>query len=628
MKKMNTLFFFVLVSLCALSLPHATQAEDNAANFGLGEGVLAAFGDWNSDKFVDAFVTSYDGNNTSITIYLWSTHNEQFYALPTSATIAGEVLNVTPGDFNYDGKLDLLVSTPNGSGGVSMTVYTGNYKDITGTIPIEEDAADQVLVFDANNDLMLDLFGSDTDGNPSVWISDEDGTFTRQAFAPLAGKTLAKPNSNAFVDMNGDCLADLVVTTVTTIGEETQLSLLVFQNSHDKTPGINYKLAATVLLPAGAGQITFADFDRDSSIDFVFPLINDDPNQIVVVFNNPSQGMCSSITGTGSNCYSPTELCSVSFLSLTDSVVSTNCTTGYRVSVTPLPDGKNFTNSPEYPATLRVGDYNLDGHPDLVFPITDTTSGDSVSAIFENIGCSGTGCCSRSFSNLVTVSPAGSYAATFVDLKESGDLDVLSLINNNGTLSTVTYLNNYLSDTHASAENFFLKVLGANGKCAQWCDSGAKFPDPRPIGVNMPGGVWKFTITDQKGSKTAAIQTQLRQNGYLALQTPYGIAGLGKVSNYIDTLFFGVSINSDATNYNSWPGIIPNSQVAAFPYPHDKPIKWLLNMYVIPSDITIWVVTACVVICVALAFAIFALMYKEKKADKKELLDRPFRFTM
>jgi integrin alpha FG-GAP repeat containing protein 1 len=58
----------------------------------------------------------------------------------------------------------------------------------------------------------------------------------------------------------------------------------------------------------------------------------------------------------------------------------------------------------------------------------------------------------------------------------------------------------------------------------------------------MPGGVWKFTLTDRKGAKSPAMGCQLTQSAYAALQTPYVYFGLGQVSNYIDTLFYGVSI--------------------------------------------------------------------------------------
>ena len=36
---------------------------------------------------------------------------------------------------------------------------------------------------------------------------------------------------------------------------------------------------------------------------------------------------------------------------------------------------------------------------------------------------------------------------------------------------------------------------------------------------------------------------QLAQSGYLSLQTPYVMFGLGRTSNYIEQFFMGVSVN-------------------------------------------------------------------------------------
>jgi len=126
----------------------------------------------------------------------------------------------------------------------------------------------------------------------------------------------------------------------------------------------------------------------------------------------------------------------------------------------------------------------------------------------------------------------------------------------------------------------------------------------------------------------------------MALQTPYVFMGLGRTSNYIDTMFYGISSNQ-AVHTNSWSGIIPNSQVAAFPYKIEKPAtyvplmhrlletatttcadrwlvvltlapsRWTMEMYISPSGILFWVIVACVLACLILASLIGYLTYRE-----------------
>jgi integrin alpha FG-GAP repeat containing protein 1 len=111
-----------------------------------------------------------------------------------------------------------------------------------------------------------------------------------------------------------------------------------------------------------------------------------------------------------------------------------------------------------------------------------------------------------------------------------------------------------------------------NGVCPSWC-SGVKFPDPKPYGVNLPGGTFKFTLNDLSGTAHVAQGVQLQQSGYLALQTPYVMFGLGRTSNYIEEIFMGVPISNGKEHYNSWICIIPNSQVIGFPYPPSSPAE-------------------------------------------------------
>jgi integrin alpha FG-GAP repeat containing protein 1 len=96
----------------------------------------------------------------------------------------------------------------------------------------------------------------------------------------------------------------------------------------------------------------------------------------------------------------------------------------------------------------------------------------------------------------------------------------------------------------------------------------------------------------------------------LALQAPYVFYGLGRTSNYIDTMFYGISSMQDE-HARLWQGIIPNSHVAAFPYKVTDTAKWLMEVYITPSGILFWVIIACIVTCLTLAALIGYLTHRE-----------------
>jgi len=209
----------------------------------------------------------------------------------------------------------------------------------------------------------------------------------------------------------------------------------------------------------------------------------------------------------------------------------------------------------------------------------------------------------------------------FFDIDEDGVIDILVTIDSDptGNLNAIhtrsakLLYNNFFNDA------FFLKTTALNGVCPGWCDSGDQFPDPKPYGVNFPGGSFKFTVNDLAGDAHVTQGVQLTQSGYRSLQTPYNLYGLGRTSNYIEQLFMGVSIqNSVGQNWNMWICIIPNSQVYGFPYPPESPASWTLELFVKQSGITLWVIVAICSCLIVNGGIILFFRWKEKRQDLLE----------
>ncbi|KAL6065865.1 Integrin alpha N-terminal domain-containing protein [Balamuthia mandrillaris] len=634
------------------------------------EGHVACFGDMDSDKYNDLFIVSGE-DQTRIDVYVWNHDKFRFVKKP-EATIQESmpITNVVGADFNYDGKLDLLVSGPSvnkdrnidpakrgDTGSYYLHIYLGNYRSFDTQPPLVlEESLDQVLVLDSNGDLLPDLFGtSAVTGKRSYWINTSKARslsiqVTEQSTEESKLQPLAAPRFNAFVDLDGDCASDLYVTaTGETSNEEEQAqsgnSLIeIWENkkgSFVRRQGKGFEL------PDGAGQPLFADMNGDGTIDIVYPICIPTntcttENSLIIVYNE-QKPVCRG--WWDSDCRPSTELCSADSNYLKDTKL---LAPHFSENVVHVPQaafkGARFYKHPhlEMPITLRAGDYNLDGYTDLLIPVIDP-HGRVFVQLWKNKACEDAKYgCKREGSHVGSVADRtlvpiddddeikaltsidNAYAAAFFDLNEDGSPDILVMVDDsisggNGRRVEAIF-NNFQNDV------FFLKTLGLNGVCTEWCNSGPKFPDPKPYGVNYAGGVFKFTVTDLSGKKRMRQGGQLYQSSYLPLQTPYNVFGLGRTSNYIEDFAYGISSNHDP-NWNSWICIIPNSQLVAIPYKPDDPQSWKLELYIKPSGLALWVALAILSALFALAVIIFLFHWREKRQDEKEKQENAHLFS-
>uniref|UniRef100_A0A8C2IQL6 Integrin alpha FG-GAP repeat containing 1 n=1 Tax=Cyprinus carpio TaxID=7962 RepID=A0A8C2IQL6_CYPCA len=500
-------------------------------------GTVAAFGDFNSDKQTDIFIIRKD---SELLIFLADLKAPYFKpkvqltkeAFPSDISIT----SVVPGDYDGDSQMDvLLTGSPKDSSLKTVVfIFWGHNQtlDQSHRVDLNRTFIDQPLVMDFNGDMIPDIFGSVGGSSEVCYLR------SRQLKCEQALNFEVKmrvPHSNAFIDLNKDF----------TDGNFTQ-TLSV------KAPGIAKKV----------GQSAFVDFDGDGSQDHLLPVCMDIAcNRSAIYLVKPGE----------------TEWVPV----LTD----------FRRKDSVW----GFVHSPDFPITLHLGDYNLDGFPDALVILRNTSASTQQQAfLLENVACNNESCrqAGRMFlvhweqSDLSAIPMA--IVATFFDIYEDGILDMIVLSKVEGKKELVIHAlkNNFEADA------YFVKVI-------VFC-------------------ILLYCI----------CSGQLSQSAHLSLQLPYTVLGLGRSANFLDHLFVGIPQPPGGKDVRKqeWTAIIPNSQLIVIPYPQNDPRSWSAKLYLTPSNIVLLTAIALIGVCVFILVIIGILHWQEKKADDREKRQEAHRF--
>ncbi|GLB35509.1 putative repeat domain in Vibrio, Colwellia, Bradyrhizobium and Shewanella [Lyophyllum shimeji] len=619
-----------------------------AGSMGLnGDGRVVAFGDFNGDQFLDVLWLAAD--QQTISVHHWN-HADFIYEESISFRHPRRVDNVVPGDFTHSGKLDLLVmSRSQNRDQLDMTLYPASFEggfDFHNPITVPPSTLSQPIPIDADGDLKIDLLGMTPSSKgdskaplrlwQNVWNASQPNSPMFDLVTPAFHGpqcTLANPHSNAVVDLNGDCLADVFLMCDDGKGGKP---FQIWVNKKDD----GFSLAHQGALPSGVQTISFADVDRDGTIDMVFTTCSSVSSSTglgsdcyINIAYNEQLPLCSSSTDSGikngvRTCRPHDDLCTVDPNFKYDLTDDPTNDLFVRFPVSSLyPDSpsllvQDVTHTPPIPLSLKLGDANLDGFPDLLF-IIGSGRDRTPSLVFSVpcapgvVGCSSSGSGRRGWQVAKKNTDAldavrDARSVSFLDLDEDGTMDIMvQRTGEAGRGHTLFVQNNFYYDA------FFLKAIVLNGACDNgWCYAPNSSERYHPFGVSYSGASYKYTVLDTSGHRSAAQVGQLPQTSYHALQTPYSFFGLGRTNNYIENLFVGSTVHANE-HYIKMEGVIPNSKVVILPSTQEG-VPWKRELFLRPGEWIPWVTVTVVAGMGVLAIIVFVLHLNEKREDELE----------
>ncbi|CAK5279256.1 unnamed protein product [Mycena citricolor] len=633
----------------------------DAGSMGINvEGRIIAFGDFNGDQYLDALTLGAD--QQTLTVYLWDhgaypwaaagaisdQHELEEYLFKKSSSLQHprKIYNVVPGDFTHSGKLDLLVMAQSStSNRLDLSVYPalpGAVFDTSNPLSVPASSSPQPIPIDVDGDMKIDMLGmtQDSEGSSSllqvwrnVWNETDPHSHLFNVGEPLFhGEQckIANPHSNAVIDFDGDCLADLFILCEDGHGGKIYQ---IWINSK----GGGFLLASQGAMPAGVQTVSFADVGeyRDGTIDMVFTTCSSVSTSTGIgndcainIAYNSQLPLCTATADSGLNkgvrtCRPPEDLC-VSDPSFKFDL--SNSAIFVRIPITSIvPDSSllvyDTTQIPALPLALKLGDANLDGFPDMLLIVVSNQNHIprlllSTACAHGIAGCDqgpkkrGWAVASKGTEALDKVQDARGVA--FLDMDEDGSLDIL--VQRTGSFGQGNILfvqNNYYYDA------FFLKAIVLNGACGNgWCYGPNGTEKYHPFGVSYSGATYKYTVLDTTGSRSAAQVGQLPQTSYQSLQTPYSFIGLGRTNNYIENLFVGSTMHTEQ-HYINIEGVIPNSKVVILP-PSKEGDPWKRELFLRPGDWIPWVTLTVVIGMILLAVIVLVLHLNEKREDELE----------
>jgi len=236
-------------------------------------------GDFNGDGKLDVIVVAF-GYTITGSILLGNGDGTLQLPVPLNQNAGNGYSAAASADFNGDGKLDLLLLTPDFGSGAMMAILLGNGDGtFQGPVTYPVPNAPYLVLDDFNRDGKPDIAisgGILGSGQVTILINNGDGTFASPANYSISGNVEAL----GAADLNADGNLDLVVPTG---GSSAAISVLL--GNGDGTFG-NPIVYASNLLSIYGTSIAVDDFNGDGKLDLALTDSAGPTNNVAIVLGN------------------------------------------------------------------------------------------------------------------------------------------------------------------------------------------------------------------------------------------------------------------------------------------------------------------------------------------------------
>ena len=599
-------FLLILLALLlSASLADEVKMEDRLG--GLPRtGHIAAFGHFYQpgSRMLDVFVI--DESRTQVHVYRWNKRNKTYERGVATAIIEGDsnwaIDNVIALDFNRDGLLDVWVQSRRRTDDDQTTRHElflgtsgGFLEPSTCSIP---NSKGLLTAIDFDGSLNVDMIGLDESGaQTSIWRAKHSAgkevtgyELLKEGLPPFC--KLSLPHSVIFADFNADGRADLLLTCE---GEERSFEIWTAQ-------GKGYNLVGRWNLPPGAGQLSVGDVDGDGVLDLVYPVCS-------------KEGSCSLhlLHGKTSRPYCKT-LLSESWCKSRDQLFTSPESVAFSppiiLELGEIAQTRAFLMQDpvrKTPVSLHLGDYDLDGYPDILAIVADSPQ-DLNSArpvLLRNVPLN-----ENSQQRIFKLQAEGpKLPRTPFPIQ----LGLANLGHRDGIPDIIV---NAYSDRYGSGQS--LSILETRSYYGDHFFIRAEAMVPIGVakyGVLHPGVTFKFSFTDFDETHRVRQGTQMPQTCYSSIQDPRCLFGLGRTNNFIDAL--GVAYPTDSSYWHRFTGVLPNSDILAT-LPSAKDPIWRLRLLLNPSEYTIWVACSILIAITVLGLLTAVFKWAEWREDEAE----------
>ena len=587
--------------------------------------------DLNSDKLNDIIASCKTSNGDSKISYYIYNEKEKNFELNNDYNKNGliisdyEIISFVANDINKDGYLDYIMTLKknkkyesriyvyNKDGGTYELVFKSNNDDQTQNLFVADIGSKRVLKI---------IYYDYSESKRKVFYYDElDKKFMTKDFIEFLSNNnkicdgneiyskipFESPNTNAFIDIDGDCLNDIIISSYDSQNKKRKLEIWkgVFEDEE-----VKYCLSSNNIydIDDSLGLFTVVDVDRNALPDLVFPILNTSPPQILVAYNIISM----SYTWTSDYC---TDHPPINFNKSPKSEIK-KIFENFNVKVSNknnyimnIHDNKNYmfySDNKDFPLILRFIDVNQDSYPDFVTILYDKSAKNKKLIIYLSQQIEKGDTDRRFFSQKNIYDLTSNYesnydiiVSSFFDFEDNRKMGLI--IYDQKGVSLGLY-NNNVYDTYTLKSTLLFK------KDCFFCTE--------------YGSSQRFITTNINGNRRMDLSLQNPQvNAPGILSLTYAYLGIGRSNNYIEN-FHIISGNAYKRDDNdkTYTPVIPNSQLIIYHdnIPSGNKTTWQVDLVVKPTKYLYQLIIVIIAVIIVLTFISTRLLLKEREEDYME----------